>query len=82
MHNYVDFYSDKKRGLDIQAVGDESVIHWNGPPQHLAQGLGKAALDKKFGGRKNWRLVTKKRKSESLVVTRLKRSVPRVPFFQ
>ena len=82
MGNYVDFYSDKKRGLDIMAVGEESLIHWNDPPLHLAASLGKAALDKKFGGRTNWRFVTKKCKSESLVVTRLKRSVPRVPFFQ
>ena len=82
MGNYVDFYSDKKRGLDIRAVGDESYIHWNGPPVHLAGELGRAALDKKFGGRRNWRFVTKNTKSESLVVTRLRRAVPRVPFYQ
>ena len=82
MGNYVDFYSDKKRGLDITAVGDESYIHWNGPPVHLAGALGQAALDKKFGGRSNWRFVTKKGKSESLVVSRLKRVESRVPFFQ
>ena len=82
MGNYVDFYSDKKRGLDITAVGDESYIHWNGPPVHLAGALGQAALDKKFGGRSNWRFVTKKGKSESLVVSRLKRVESRVPFFK
>ena len=80
--NYVDFYSDKKRGLDICAVGDQSFIHWNGPPLHLAGPLGQAALDSKFGGRGNWRFVTRNCKSESQVVTRLKRGVPRVPFFQ
>ena len=48
MGNLVDFYSDKKRGLDIKAIGDESYIHWNGPPVHLAKALGNAALDKKF----------------------------------
>ena len=73
MGNYVDFYSDKKRGLDITEVGDESYVHWNGPPLHMADELGKSALDKKFGGRNNWRFVTKKNKSESLVVSRLKR---------
>ena len=82
MGNYVDFYSDKKRGLDITDIGSESYIHWNGPPVHHAGPLGKAALDKKFGGRSNWRFVTKQCKLESLVVKRLKRIAPRVPFFQ
>ena len=82
MGNYVDSYSDKKRGLDITDIGLESYIHWNGPPVHLAGPLGKAALDKKFGGRSNWRFVTKQCKIESLVVTKLKRLTARVPFFQ
>ena len=82
MGNYVDFYSDKKRGLDIKAVGDEALIHWNGPPVHLADGLGKAALDRRFGGRRGWRFITKKGKAESLVVSRLKKRVSRTPFFQ
>ena len=81
MGNYIDFYSDKKRGLDIAAVGDESYIHWNGPPVHLATSLGQAALDKKFEGRNSWRFVTKKGKAESLVVSRLKKVESRVPFF-
>ena len=80
--NYVDFYSDKKRGLDIKAVGDEALIHWNGPPIHLADGLGRAALDKRFGGRKSWRFITRKGKAESLVVSRLKKGVSRTPFFK
>ena len=70
MGNYVDTYSDKKRGLDITDIGNESFIHWNGPPVHHAGPLGKAALDKKFGGRSNWRFVTKKCKAESIVVTK------------
>ena len=81
MGNYVDSYSDKKRGLDIKAIGDESYIHWNGPPVHFARPLGEASLDKKFGGRSNWRFVTKKGKEESVVVTRLKRVSPRLPLF-
>ena len=43
------------------------------PPVHLAWALGEASLDKKFGGRYNWRSVTKNGKSESLVDTRLKK---------
>ena len=79
--NYVDFYADRKRGLDIKEIGEECYIHWNGPPIHLAEELGKSALDKKFGGRNNWRFVTKKGKLESLTVSKLKRTLPRLPFF-
>ena len=81
MGNYIDMYSEKKRGLDIQAIGDESYIHWNGPPVHLATSLGESALDKKFGGRPNWRFVTKKCKSESLVVSKLKRIGSRLSIY-
>ena len=81
MGNYVESYSDKKRGLDIKAIGDESYIHWNGPPVHLAGPLDKSSLDKKFGVRSNWRFVTKKGKMESLVVRKLKRISPQLPFF-
>ena len=49
-----------KRGLDIDAIGNESYIKWNGPPVHLAAQLGKASLDKKFGGRSKWNFVKKK----------------------
>ena len=82
MGNYVDSYSDKKRGLDIDAVGNESYIHWNGPPVHHAEQLGKSSLDKKFGGRSKWRFVTKMNKTESVVVSRLNSIPPRLPFFK
>ena len=68
----MDFYPDKKRGLDITAVGYESYVHWNRPALLMADELGKAALNKKFGGRNNWRLVNKKNKREGLVVSKLK----------
>ena len=82
MGNYLDMYSEKKRGLDITAVGEESYIHWNGPPVHRANLLGKASLDKKFEGRSSWRFVSKTGRHESQVVSRLKRTSPRLPFFE
>ena len=75
------FTQTRREGWTFKVVGDESYIHWNGPPVHLAGSLGEASLDKKFGGRSNWHFVTKKGKSESLVVTRLKKTVSPVPFF-
>ena len=40
MGNYVDIYSDKKRGLDIKVVGDESYIQRNGPSSAPCLGAG------------------------------------------
>ena len=81
MGNYVDSYSDKTRGLDIVAVGQESYIHWNGPPLHLAEQIGKAALDKHFSGRSSWRFVSKSGRPESVIISRLKSVPPRLPFY-
>ena len=72
MGSYVDIHSEMRRGLDIAVVGSESYIHWNGPPIHLAEGIGEASLDSYFAGRTHWRFVTKKNKSESVVVSRLR----------
>ena len=81
MGNYIDSYSDKKRGLDINAIGGECYIKWNGPPVHLAEEIGKSALDKTFAGRSTWRFVDKTVKHESKVVSKMKRITPRLPFF-
>ena len=72
MGSYVDIHSEKRRGLDVAVVGEESYIHWNGPPVHQADGIGVACLDSYFAGRSHWKFVTKKYKSESAVVSRLK----------
>ena len=79
--NYVEIHAVKKRGLDINQVGKETFIHWNGPPISNATPLLEAALDRMFKGRKSWRFVTKKNNLESKVVSRLKSEVSRVPFF-
>ena len=51
MGNQFDLHGNKRRELDVEAVGVEAKIHWNGPPIHLSQSLGEAALDLHFGGR-------------------------------
>ena len=81
MGNYVEMHAEKKRGLDINEVGVESFIHWNGPPVGNATSLLEAALDKRFKGRKSWRFVTKQNNLQSKVVKRLKSENSRVPFF-
>ena len=48
---YVDFHSNKKRGLDIVTVGSESRSHWNGPLLHKSNGMIEFALDRHFGGK-------------------------------
>ena len=59
MGSVMDLHSDKRRGLSIDDVGKESIIHWNGPPVHLAEALGEKALNRVFKGRP-WHFVTKK----------------------
>jgi hypothetical protein len=39
MGNYIDLHSDKRRGMEIDDVGREALIYWNGPPLHLAESL-------------------------------------------
>ena len=82
MGNIMEINGDKRRGrMEIDDIGDESMIHWNGPPLHLADSLGMEALDIHFGGRANWNFVTLGNKSESVVIKRLKKVESKVPFF-
>ena len=71
MGNCIDIYSDKKRGLDITTVGQETYIKWNGPPVYHAEEIGKEALDIHFNGRSNWKFVSKSGRTESIFVSRL-----------
>ena len=32
----MDSHCQKRRGLTIEEMGNESIIHWSGPPLHLA----------------------------------------------
>ena len=81
MGNFVDIHAEKKRGLDISDVGVEAFINWNGPPVANSSDLLEVALDKRFKGRGCWRFVTKENKLQSKVLSRLRKEVSRVPFF-
>lgn len=81
MGNLVEIHSEKKRGLDISAIGKEAKIHWNGPPIHHSQVLGEAVLDRHFGGRNRWHFITQQNKKDSVVTAKLKREVPKLPFY-
>eukprot|EP00795_Rhopilema_esculentum_P013471 gene13471-4350_t len=81
MGSYIDYQSNKRRGLDIATVGCESRIHWNGPPLHKASALIESALGRNFGGGSNWHFVTKENKHESVVVLKMKKKRSRVPWF-
>ena len=81
MLNFVGIHAEKKRGLDTSDVGVEAFINWNGPPVDNSSDLLEVALDKRFKGRGRWRFVTKENKLQSKVVSRLRKEVSRVPFF-
>eukprot|EP00794_Sanderia_malayensis_P004949 gene4949-5598_t len=81
MGSIIDLHSDKRRGIDVRVVGEESMIHWNGPPVSKANELLESALDAHFGGRRNWHFITRQNKPESTVIARLKRGTVRVPWF-
>ena len=61
--------------------GQEAYINWNAPPVVKATTVGEKTLDMRFGGRHNWRFVTKKNKEELYPVSRLKKEKSWLPFF-
>ena len=81
MGKVIEIHSSKYRGMDIQNVGVESKIHWNGPPVHYTKDLAEATLDRIFGGRSKWHFVTKISKRDSVVTSRLKSERPKLPFY-
>ena len=81
MGNYMELYGDKRRGrMDIDDVGKEAFIHWNGPPTVKADRLGRESLDRIFG-RGRWHFITLDNKLDSVVTKRLKKEEPDLPFF-
>ena len=66
MGNYVELHFDKRRGLDIDDVGKESLILWNGPSVQLADRLGINSFNRRFKST-HWNFVT----LESTVTKRL-----------
>ena len=81
MGNYIEFHGDKRRGrMDIEDIGKEAQIHWNGPPLARADKLGEAALDRIFG-KGRWDFTTVANRAESTVTKRLREEEASVPFF-
>ena len=72
MGNYIDLHSDKRRGMEIDDVGKEAMVHWNGPPIHLAEKFGINSLNRKFKGT-HWNFITKNPMTESTVMRKLKK---------
>ena len=65
--------------IELDEVGKETIIHWNGPPIHLCDSLGEKVMNRHFKGRP-WHFVTKA-SSQSTVIKRLLEKNPKVPFF-
>ena len=61
MGSIIDLHSDKRRGIDVTVVGEESMIHWNRLPVNKANDLLEAVLDRHFGGRRNWHFITRQK---------------------
>ena len=81
MGNLVEMHSDPRRGnMDIEDVGKEAMIHWNGPPLAMADRLGKGSMDRIFG-RGRWNFTTMANKADSVVTKRLKKVEAKLPFF-
>ena len=81
MGNFMDIHGDKRRASsDNESVGREASIHWNGPPLHLADNLGRKDLYRYFKNN-SWNLISQLNKSESTVIKRMKNVESRVPFF-
>ena len=75
MGNLVEMHTNPSRGnMDIEDVGKEAMIHWNGPPLAMAARLGKGSMDRIFGR------GTMANKADSVVKKRLKKVEGKLPF--
>ena len=76
----LDTHCDKTRGMNVDNVGLEAQIDWNGHPVHLVDKLSEKTLDRILKGRSRWHFVTKDDK-DTVVTKRLKQEKPFFPFF-
>ena len=65
--------------MDNESLGREAFIHWNGPPLHLADNLGRKALDRYFPNN-SWNFITQLNRSESTAIMRME-TVERIVLF-
>ena len=81
MGNVVEIHSDPRRGtMDIEDVGKEALIAWNGPPIAQAEKLGHAVMNKIFGSSR-WHFITMGNKKDSTVTKRHREEEGILPFF-
>ena len=66
--------------MDIEDIGKEAQIHWNGPPLAKADKLGEVSLDRIFG-KGRWNFTTMANRADSKVTKRLREEEASVPFF-
>ena len=79
--NIVDMHAAKRRGrMDIQDVGREAYIHWNGPVLSKADKLGTRTLDRLFGAERR-NSLTNSNRVDSMVTKKLRSEANMVPFF-
>ena len=73
-------HSDKRRGIDVEDVGHEAMIHWNGPQTCNSKDIGLKALNRHFKG-SAWHFVTRINTSDSTVIKRKKQEKMRINWF-
>ena len=66
--------------MDIEDIGKEAQIHWNGPPLAKADKLGEASLDRILG-KGRWNFTTMANRADSKVTKRLREEEASVLFF-
>ena len=49
MGSIMDIHCNKRRGLDVKVVGEETMIQWDDPPLHAADDPLGSGLDRHFG---------------------------------
>ena len=84
--NLVEEHFPKKEAVqcqwcDITVTSIESYIHWHRSQVHHGQSIGETALDRRFGGRKNWRFIAQKNEFESVAMKRLERDFSKYSHF-
>ena len=66
--------------MDINDIGKEAYLHWNGPPTAKADRLRREALNRRLR-RGRWHFITLDNKLDSVVTKRLKKKEPGLTFF-
>ena len=66
--------------MDINDIGKEVFLHWNGSPTAKADRLRREALNRRLR-RGRWHFITLDNNLDLVVTKRLKKEEPGLPFF-